>query len=102
MDKIIRMIDFIYCDHMKKYLECPKCGHYFKKPVMDQSYIGFGLAFPGLGLVRCPNCREKARRNKYRVLDEVPAGESAKVSSNTFTGVKPDVDLVEDSKYEDE
>ncbi len=68
---------------MAKYLECPDCGFVFKAPIADIKLTHLGFTFPGLGLVRCPECKEEKRRREYRIVQESDSTmEPAPISDN--------------------
>lgn len=89
---------------MVKYLECPKCGFVFKAPAMDLKYTGIGWTVPGLGLVKCPECKEKDRRKKYKQVQEADLAKNSTLNNTEPVKARqvPETDLIEDSKYEDE
>lgn len=63
-------IEGIYPIIMKIQIVCPKCGQKFDRPKMDIKNSGFGWSPPGLGVIKCPHCGNKARRTEYPVADE--------------------------------
>lgn len=89
---------------MVKYLECPNCSFVFKAPAMDLKFAGLGWTVPGLGVVKCPQCKESKRRKYYKVVQESDLARNAVVKEDETVMAKPtaEKDLIEDSKYEDE
>lgn len=88
---------------MSKFIKCPNCGHVFKSPAVDIKTFGFGFTFPGLGVIRCPDCKEEKRRKYFPVATD---GEIAEPPKTRGTGhvvrETPIKDLIEDSRYEDD
>lgn len=89
---------------LAKYLECPNCGFVFKAPVMDMKFSHLGWTVPGLGLVRCPECKEEKRRKFYKQASESDLSKNPSPDAVEPAKAKPqsETDLLEDSKYEDE
>lgn len=71
---------------MAKYLECPDCGFVFKAPLADLKFTHLGFTFPGLGIVRCPECKEEKRRKEYRQLLESDLAKDPTLRSNSVIG----------------
>ncbi len=55
---------------MKAQIICPKCGKKFDRPKMDIRNFGFGWSPPGLGVIKCPYCGNKAKRSEYAVVED--------------------------------
>ncbi len=54
---------------MKAKIVCPKCNFVFDRPRMDLKITGLGWTFPGLGVIKCPNCGYKAPRDEFSVAE---------------------------------
>jgi hypothetical protein len=51
--------------NMRKKITCPDCGAEFNSPYMDWKNDHLGLTIPGLGIVRCPECKVEHRRSEF-------------------------------------
>lgn len=70
---------------------------------MDRKYTGLGFNPPGLGVLRCPNCKEEKRRKYFEVVPEGEAGViQQQAEANHKVEATPEKDLIEDSRFEDE
>ena len=89
---------------MAKYLECPDCGFIFKAPVADIKFTHIGFTFPGLGLVRCPECKGEKRRKYYRKVQESdPSNNSAHIADKeVMPNLTSGDDMESGSKFEHE
>lgn len=88
---------------MAKFIKCPDCGHVFKSPAVDIKRIGFGFTVPGLGVIRCPECKTEKRRKLFPLSTEEEANVSSGTSKSHATTPEPsEKDLIEESKYDDE
>jgi ssDNA-binding Zn-finger/Zn-ribbon topoisomerase 1 len=88
---------------MAKIVVCPNCGKVFKLPLMDMKMIGFGFSPPYLGVVECPDCKNKLGRRKYKLAPEGAEPQDGRMSDKDVTQPAPDPSVgIEESKYEDE
>lgn len=84
---------------MVKYFKCPKCNNGFKAPAVDQKFTGLGYTIPGLGVIVCPECHYRDRRKRFIQITE---GEVTQEKPVPSPEVKPEVETLEDSKFESE
>lgn len=87
---------------MPKFIKCPECGHVFKRPVVDRKFTGLGFSPPGMGVLRCPECKFEKRRKYFPIV-----GEGDTPPPSTPEAPKPikqtsQADDIEESKFEDE
>lgn len=87
---------------MAKYIKCPNCGHVFKSPAMDNKRFGLGFTIPGMGVVRCPECKTDQGRRKYTVVTEQEAEVEKLERATRQPEKRSDEELIEGSKFEDE
>lgn len=89
---------------MVKYLECPDCGFVFKAPLMDIKFTHLGYNLPGLGLVKCPECKVEKRRKHYKQATEADLAKNTTLSKSGGKKSEPvsEKEMLEQSKYEDQ
>lgn len=90
---------------MAKFLECPNCSFVFKAPAMDLKFNGLGWTVPGLGVVKCPECKQQKRRKYFKQVQESDLSRNSETRSDGTirTNSRQDAnDAIEDSRFEDE
>lgn len=70
---------------------------------MDEKILGFGLTIPGLGVIKCPECKQKKRRKYFKVVDESALAHNDELKAKEPENEEPkkETDEIEESKYED-
>ncbi len=52
-------------------IQCPECGHRFKRPTFSEKTIGVGPSIGKLGTYTCPKCGHKARASTFQRVDSL-------------------------------